>query len=330
MDNIISNDGSGSNGNGNGNSNVNAMAANQTSLFLCNNKMDGSESSAGEVNGRRVVDTLTPSQLSEKRKGFIISGHLCRVVNNSSQKIGEFEDYSTDEKKEVDIILKNYFPYGHYIAKTESRSKATNPRPKQLEFLRKYGCANAKNTGCNCMLFIARVKGAILVYERVDEKGVPFEHSPRHILQNKQPITADAVGKSDESTMSAISSTNDSSASTATQLPTRKNPNPFGTPTGDLRRAKNQKLSGLSNAGDTTDLIPSKSEEKDVVHGNSEEGDLLGGAEVPSVARMSIEDDVLLKLFQGEVNVTSVQPCGIQIAEGTKLSSPTQESCSNL
>ena len=295
------------------NGNNNAMvAAHQTPLSLSNSK-DGLELSSVNVepDGRRVVDMLTSSQLDEKRKGFKLSEDRCQFVNNASQSIGECADYNTEEKKVVGGILADYFPNGYFKAKTERPSKASNPRLKTLEFIRKYGCANANNTGCNCMLYIARVQGAILCFDRVDDTGVPFQHT-HDILQKEEPITADAFNKSDESKMSAASLMDDAYAARASLPPTRKNPNPSGSPTGELRRAKNQKRSALSNAGDTSDLLPMKSEEEDLV---------ADGTDVPSITRStSVGDDVfLLKLFQGEV-----KPCEITITEGTTFDSPTE------
>ena len=133
-----------------------------------------------------VADSLTDAQRKAKRQGFVLASHLCRWVSDSPA-VGDCAPYSADEKRVVEGkngILFNYFPLCA-IEKKETKSQYRTARKKHVEFLVKYYCrARQKKTksGCQCMLYIARTRDAILAYERVDDNGIPFVHTDHDVF----------------------------------------------------------------------------------------------------------------------------------------------------
>ena len=146
-----------------------------------------------------VADILTSTQLVKRKKGFELNVELCGVVGDTPQ-LGECAEYSANEANHLDGengLLRKYFPYQYRIEKTQKKSNRPNARDNDVEFIRMYGCSNSSNTGCECKLWIARVRGAILVYERVGDKGVPFKHL-HHGIDMSARMGNEDMSKSDD------------------------------------------------------------------------------------------------------------------------------------
>ncbi|KAK1736959.1 hypothetical protein QTG54_012404 [Skeletonema marinoi] len=286
----------------------------------------------GEVTPAPHLVQLTPSQRKVARRGFKLNEDLCRLVNDTPP-LGEYAKYSVGEEKELEGengILCKYFPFQYYTEKTEKKSSAMNPRVKEVEFIRMYGCSNARQTGCKCYLYTARVPGAILAYEKVDEEGIPFQHVHNGLNMMDQSSSADDTAvnfsKTDETSMMNLTNSDEaclpvnpedaavsqlcsefalwSSPKRVTHPSTNaglKKPNPSGTPTGTSRRSKNAKRDKLSSAGGAMDASLFRSDEGK-----------LG----------SSEDDILQALFKRDV--AAVPPDTSTFVEGRRFDSPNE------
>ena len=238
---------------------------------------------------------LTPSQRQTARKGFKLTEELCGRVCDTPQ-LGECAEYSSGEEQYLkgdNGVLEKYFPFGAYVAKTEVKSSRPKARVKEVEFIRKYGCSNASNTGCQCMLWTARVPGAILVYERVGEKGIPFNHVHHGIDITSLPVSAAKMELTNSPTR-------------VRQPAALKQPNPSGSPSGIFRRAKNAKRSELCSAGSVADMPPLTKHDDDFA---------VSSIEVDA----SAEDKLLQALFNGEFDAHAQQ---LIITEGTEFDGP--------
>ena len=212
-----------------------------------------------------IASVGTPSHYSAARKGFELSVQLCGLVDDTPQ-LGECANFSANEEKHLmgeNGILGNYFPYNVRVEKTEVKSDRPNARVKPVEFIKRYGCSNSQKTGCKCALWTARAPGVILVYERVDAEGTPFKHIHEGIdMETGLPVvTTDIVEASLPIDALPTSATNTVEAPHcptpprgAHQSAALKQPNPSGSPSGTLRRAKNAKRSELSTAGNVSDI----------------------------------------------------------------------------
>lgn len=267
-----------------------------------------------------VVDILTSAQLQKRRKGFELNVELCSIVGDTP-KLGECAEYSADEAKHLNGengLLCKYFPYQYRTEKTQKKSNRPNARDNGVEFIRLYGCSNNSKTGCKCKLWTARVQDAILVYEGVGENGVPFKHvhhcvdmstgmgnKDKCTTETKKTTTMTDTSPSDGVAQLSRSLANLSPSKTPTRIAHKpaKQPNPSGSPTGTLRRAKNAKRTASSSAGDVTDVpLPTTDE---------------------GVKFDSADDKLLQALFCGTCDVHVPQPA-YTITEGSVFDGPSE------